>query len=117
MEFSAWMIVEVGKSWSEADADVAEAIDFLEYYALLAEQPAPALTPITGEKNEYRYLPMGPVVVIPPWNFPLAILVGMTGAAVAAGNTVVLKPSSQSPVIAAQFMTLVEEAASSLGCH
>jgi 1-pyrroline-5-carboxylate dehydrogenase len=109
-QFSAWMIYEVGKSWAEADADVAEAIDFLDYYAELALLPSPVLTPVVGEKNEYRYLPIGPVVVIPPWNFPLAILVGMTSAALLTGNTVVLKPSSQSPIIAAQFVNLAEEA-------
>jgi 1-pyrroline-5-carboxylate dehydrogenase len=109
-EFCAWMIYEVGKNWSEADADVAEAIDFLEYYAELALLPPPTLTPVTGEKNEYRYLPLGQVVVIPPWNFPLAILVGMTTAALVTGNTVVLKPSSQSPVIAAKFVELAFEA-------
>lgn len=108
--FSAWLVFEVGKSWAEADADVAEAIDFLDYYAELSEVPPPVLTPVPGERNEYRYLPVGPVLVIPPWNFPLAILVGMTVAAVVTGNTVVLKPSSQSPVIAAQFMALAEEA-------
>ncbi len=109
-EFCAWLIYEVGKNWSEADADVAEAIDFLEYYAELALVPPPVLTAVSGEKNEYRYLPLGPVVVIPPWNFPLAILVGMTTAALVTGNTVVLKPSSQSPVIAAKFMELAQEA-------
>jgi len=109
-EFAAWMILEVGKSWSEADADVAEAIDFLEYYAGLSLIEAPAPTAVAGEKNRFLYLPLGPVIVIPPWNFPLAILVGMTAAAVVTGNTVVLKPSSQSPVIAAKFMELVKEA-------
>ena len=109
-EFCAWLIYEVGKSWGEADADVAEAIDFLEYYAELALLPPPALTAVPGEFNEYRYLPLGPVVVIPPWNFPLAILVGMTSAALVTGNTVVLKPSSQSPVIAAKFVELAREA-------
>ena len=109
-EFAAWMILEVGKSWAEADADVAEAIDFLDYYAELSRVEAPAPTPVAGEKNRFLYLPLGPVIVIPPWNFPLAILVGMTAAAVVAGNTVVLKPSSQSPVIAAKFMELVKEA-------
>src|SRR5258706_8537422 len=110
MEFCAWLIYEVGKNWVEADAEVAEAIDFLEYYAELALLPPPILTPVAGEKNEYRYLPLGPVVVIPPWNFPLAILVGMTSAALVTGNTVVLKPSSQSPVIAAKFVELAREA-------
>ena len=109
-EFCAWLILEVGKNWAEADADVGEAIDFLEYYALCALVPAPLLTPLASERNISVFLPLGPVVVIPPWNFPLAILVGMTTAAVVAGNTVVLKPSSQSPIIAAKFMEIVEEA-------
>jgi len=109
-EFCAWMIFEVGKSWAEADADVAEAIDFLDYYAEQSMQPVSGLTPVSLEKNDYAYLPLGPVVVIPPWNFPLAILVGMTTAAVVTGNTVVLKPSSQSPIIAAKFMEVVAEA-------
>lgn len=109
-EFCAWLILEVGKNWAEADADVAEAIDFLEYYAELSLLPPPRLTPVPSEHNVYLYEPLGPVVVIPPWNFPLAILVGMTSAALVTGNTVVLKPSSQSPVIAAKFVELAEEA-------
>ncbi len=109
-EFAAWLILEVGKNWAEADADVAEAIDFLNYYAQLSLEPPPALTPVSSEINQYVYEPLGPVVVIPPWNFPLAILVGMTMAAVVAGNSVVIKPSSQSPVIAAKFMELLVDA-------
>jgi 1-pyrroline-5-carboxylate dehydrogenase len=109
-EFCAWLTYEVGKSWAEADADVAEAIDFLDYYAELSLLPVPVLPAVPGERNDYRYLPLGPVVVIPPWNFPLAILVGMTAAALVTGNTVVLKPSSQSPVIAAKFVELAYEA-------
>ncbi len=111
LEFCAWLIYEVGKNWREADADVAEAIDFLEYYARQELIPASTPTPVRGERNQNVYRALGPVVVIPPWNFPLAILVGMTVAAVVTGNTVVLKPSSQSPVIAAKFMELVQEAA------
>lgn len=108
---NAWMIYEVGKSWIEADADTAEAIDFLEFYAreilrLTEEQP---ITPIAGEKNELVYIPLGVGVVIPPWNFPCAIMVGMTSAAFGAGNTVVLKPASTAPAIAYQFMRLLEE--------
>ena len=111
-EMSAWMVFEVGKNWAEADADTAEAIDFCEFYAremlrLAAPQP---LTPILGEENELRYIPLGVAVVIPPWNFPLAILAGMTTATWVAGNTVVLKPSSDSPAIAAQFFSVLEEA-------
>lgn len=110
-EFSALMVYEVGKSWAEADGDTAEAIDFLEFYGREAiryasKQP---LTPLKGEKNNLSYIPLGVGAVIPPWNFPLAIMVGMTTAAVVAGNTVVLKPSSDSPTIAAKFMELMEE--------
>jgi 1-pyrroline-5-carboxylate dehydrogenase len=109
-EFSAWMVYEVGKTWPEADADTAEAIDFLEFYGrenLRYAGPQP-VTPVPGEKNQLVYLPLGVGVVVPPWNFPLAILVGMTSAAIVTGNTVVLKPSSDSPVIAAQFVALLE---------
>src|SRR5579863_10274553 len=106
------MVFEVGKSWAEADADVAEAIDFCEYYSremLRLANPQP-LTPVAGEKNFLRYIPLGMGVVIPPWNFPLAIMAGMTGAAIVAGNTVVLKPSSDSPTIAYKFIEVLEQA-------
>ena len=109
--FSAWMVFEVGKSWAEADADTAEAIDFMEYYAremLRYDQPEPP-TQLPGERDQVVYIPLGVGAVIPPWNFPLAILVGMTTAAVVTGNTVVLKPSSDSPRIAWQFFALMEE--------
>ncbi|NMM54414.1 L-glutamate gamma-semialdehyde dehydrogenase [Paenibacillus aquistagni] len=110
-EFSAWLVYEVGKNWGEADADVAEAIDFLEFYGremlrLAAPQP---LTPYPGEHNQLTYIPLGVGVVIPPWNFPFAIMAGMTSAAIVSGNTVVLKPASTSPVIAAKFVQLMEE--------
>jgi 1-pyrroline-5-carboxylate dehydrogenase len=110
-EFSAWIVFEVGKSWVEADADTAEAIDFLEFYGremLRLGGPQP-LVPYPGEENELRYIPLGVGAVIPPWNFPLAILVGMTSAAIVAGNTVVLKPASTAPTVAAQFVKLMEE--------
>ncbi len=112
LELAAYMVFEVGKPWIEADADVAEAIDFCEFYArealrYAADQP---LTRIPSEKNELWYIPIGVGVVIPPWNFPLAILVGMTTAAIVAGNTVVLKPSSDAPVIAAKFVEVATEA-------
>ncbi len=110
-EFAAWMVYEVSKSWVEADADVAEAIDFMEYYGrqmLQLAGPQPVV-PFPGEDNELRYIPLGVGVVIPPWNFPLAITVGMTTAALVAGNTVVLKPASASPTIAAQFVALLNE--------
>ncbi|MCI0489213.1 MAG: L-glutamate gamma-semialdehyde dehydrogenase [Blastocatellia bacterium] len=111
-EFSALMVLEVGKSWVEADADVAEAIDFAEFYAreimrYSREQP---LTPFPGEENDIFYIPLGVGVIIPPWNFPLAIMAGMTLASVVAGNTVVLKPSSDSPIVAAKFVELLEDA-------
>ena len=111
-EFDALLVLEVGKSWPEADGDVAEGIDFLEYYAremLRLAGPHP-VTPVPGEKNAMIYIPLGVGVVIPPWNFAFAIMVGMTSAAVVTGNTVVLKPSSDSPVIAHRFVELLESA-------
>jgi len=111
-DFSAVMILEVGKSFAEADADTAEAIDFLEFYAREAFRYAGSqpIVKIDGEDNELVYLPLGVGAVIPPWNFPLAIMAGMTVAAVATGNTVVLKPSSDAPWIACKFIELLEEA-------
>ncbi len=113
LEFNAWMVLEVGKSWAEAEADTSEAIDFLEFYgrqALRYAAPQPLTpSPLKDEVNEMSYIPLGAGVIIPPWNFPLAILVGMTSAAVVAGNTVVVKPSSDSPVIAAKFVELMEQ--------
>ena len=111
-EFSAMMVLEEAKSWAEADGDTAEAIDFCEFYAREMErlsQPEP-LTPYPGEKNYLEYLPLGVCAVIPPWNFPLAILAGMTTAALVTGNTVVLKPSSDSPAIATMFLEAAETA-------
>jgi 1-pyrroline-5-carboxylate dehydrogenase len=110
-ELSAWLILEIGKNWAEADADVAEAIDFCEYYGremLRLNNPA-ELVPLAGEKNKLSYIPLGVGLVIPPWNFPLAILVGMTTASIVAGNTVLLKPSSDTPAIAYQFVQILEE--------
>lgn len=111
-DFCAWLVFEVGKNWAEADADVAETIDFLEFYAREALRLDAATTPIQypGEKNELLYIPLGVGAVIPPWNFPFAIMAGMTAAAIVTGNTVVLKPSSDSPTIAAQFVEVLEEA-------
>ncbi|HEY8298752.1 MAG TPA: L-glutamate gamma-semialdehyde dehydrogenase [Candidatus Baltobacteraceae bacterium] len=109
--YNALLVLEVGKNWIEADADTAEAIDFLEFYAreaLRLAQPQP-LTPIPGEDNELRYIPLGVGVVIPPWNFAFAIMAGMTSAAIVSGNTVVLKPSSDSAIIAAWFVDLLHE--------
>jgi 1-pyrroline-5-carboxylate dehydrogenase len=110
--FSATMVYEAGKTWPEADADTAEAIDFLEYYAREALRLAlpQALPRLAGEDNELMYVPLGVGVIIPPWNFPLAIMVGMTSSAVVAGNTVVLKPAGPTTVIAAKFMEILEEA-------
>jgi 1-pyrroline-5-carboxylate dehydrogenase len=111
-EFEAWLTYEVGKNWAEADADVGETIDFLEFYAREALRLAAARTPIQypGERNELIYIPLGVGAVIPPWNFPFAIMAGMTAAAIVTGNTVILKPSSDSPTIAAKFMEVLEEA-------
>jgi 1-pyrroline-5-carboxylate dehydrogenase len=111
-EFCAWLTYEVGKNWVEADADVAETIDFLEFYAREALRLAGATTPIQmpGERNQLLYVPMGVCAVIPPWNFPFAIMAGMTAAAIVTGNTVILKPSSDSPTIAARFLDVLEEA-------
>ncbi len=111
-EFMAWLTYEVGKNWAEADADVGETIDFLEFYAREALRLSRATTPIQypGERNELLYIPLGVGAVIPPWNFPFAIMAGMTSAAIVAGNAVVLKPSSDSPTIAAKFVEVLEEA-------
>jgi len=109
--FSAWMVLEIGKSWNEADADTAEAIDFMEFYAremLRYDGPHPVVQ-MPGEKDTMVYLPIGVGAVIPPWNFPLAICVGMATAAIVTGNTVVLKPASDTPGIAWQFFALMEE--------
>ncbi|HEY1985462.1 MAG TPA: L-glutamate gamma-semialdehyde dehydrogenase [Terracidiphilus sp.] len=111
-EFCAWLTYEVGKNWAEADADVGETIDFLEFYAREALRLASATTPIQypGERNQLLYIPLGVGAVIPPWNFPFAIMAGMTAAAIVTGNTVILKPSSDSPTIAAKFVEVLEEA-------
>jgi len=102
-EFSALMVLEVGKSWVEADADTAEAIDFLEYYARqilrIADSTNMLYPSPLGEQIDFEYIPLGVGAIIPPWNFPNAILTGMTAAAIVSGNTVVLKPAEQSPMI------------------
>jgi 1-pyrroline-5-carboxylate dehydrogenase len=109
--FSAMMVYEVGKNWAEADGDTAEAIDFMEFYAreMLRYSEDQPLTKLPGEKNKLTYIPLGVGLVIPPWNFPLAILAGMATASIVTGNTVVLKPSSDSPAIAQMFVELMEE--------
>jgi 1-pyrroline-5-carboxylate dehydrogenase len=111
-ELSSWLVYEIGKSWAEADADTAEAIDFAEFYGremIRISQPQ-QLSVSEGEENELYYIPLGVGIVIPPWNFALAILVGMTTAAIVTGNTVVLKPSSETPAIAYMFASIMEEA-------
>ncbi|CAN7422782.1 L-glutamate gamma-semialdehyde dehydrogenase [Paenibacillus sp. LjRoot153] len=113
-EFSALMILESGKNYVEADVDTAEAIDFIEFYAremirLSGINETQPLVRIPGENNQISYIPLGVGVVIPPWNFPLAICVGMTVSAVVSGNTVLLKPASTTPVIAHKFVALMEE--------
>lgn len=111
-EFNAWLILESGKSFAEAEADTAEAIDFCEYYArqMLRYAAPDPIVQLPGERNEMVYIPLGVGVVIPPWNFPLAILAGTTVAALVCGNTVVLKPSSETPIIAAKFVEALGEA-------
>jgi len=113
-EYSALMTLEAGKPWVEADADTAEAIDFLEYYGRqileLQRIDDKVQSRKNLERNEYRYIPLGVGAIITPWNFPLAILTGMTSAAVVSGNTVLLKPSSNTLVIAYKFMELMKEA-------
>jgi 1-pyrroline-5-carboxylate dehydrogenase len=111
-EFNAWMVLEVGKNWDEAEADTCEAIDFCELYARTAlhlDQAEP-IVQLPGERDLLRYIPLGVGAVISPWNFPLAIMCGMTVASVVCGNTVVLKPSSDSPTIAAKFFEALVEA-------
>lgn len=111
-EFSAMMVYEAGKSWVEADADTAEAIDFMEYYGrqMIRLGGSSNVTPLAGETNDNYYIPLGVGIIIPPWNFPNAILTGMATGAVVAGNTIILKPASATPVIAAMFMEMFEEA-------
>lgn len=111
-EINAWMILEAGKNFAEADGDTAEGIDFMEFYAreMLRYASKQPITPLPGEKNELVYIPLGVGVVIPPWNFPFAILVGMSSAAIVSGNTVVLKPSSDTPMMGRLFYEIMEEA-------
>jgi 1-pyrroline-5-carboxylate dehydrogenase len=111
-ELAAWECFEESKSWIEAYADVCEAIDFLEFYGremMRLDGPHP-VTPWPGEESEVRYISLGVGVIIPPWNFPLAITAGMTSAAIVTGNTVVLKPASTAPVMAALLADIFEEA-------
>ncbi len=111
-EFCAWMVFEIGKSWAEAEADTAEAIDFMDYYArqmIRLTTASDQLISYPGEQNELEYIPLGVGVVIPPWNFPNAITVGMTSAALVSGNTVILKPASITPAIAYKICELFWE--------
>ncbi|HUG17145.1 MAG TPA: L-glutamate gamma-semialdehyde dehydrogenase, partial [Thermomicrobiales bacterium] len=112
LELAAWMVYELDKAWDEAEGEVSEAIDFLEWYgrkALELDQPV-ALAHLPDEANEMIYMPIGVGAVIPPWNFPCAILTGMTMAPVACGNAVVLKPASNTPVIGYKMVEIMEEA-------
>src|SRR5262249_55227142 len=107
---AAWQVYECGKPWREADADVAETIDYCEFYGReMIKLAVPRRRDVPGEENEYFYEPRGVAVVIAPWNFPLAILCGMTSAALVAGNTVVMKPAEQSAVIGAKLMEVFGE--------
>jgi 1-pyrroline-5-carboxylate dehydrogenase len=99
-EFSAMMVLEVGKSWAEADADTAEAVDFMEYYArqmMRIADSSDLLTPYPPEELMLQYVPLGVGAIISPWNFPTAIPIGLVTASLVAGNTVVFKPAEQSP--------------------
>jgi RHH-type proline utilization regulon transcriptional repressor/proline dehydrogenase/delta 1-pyrroline-5-carboxylate dehydrogenase len=109
-ELAAWEVYECAKQWREADGDVAEAIDYCDYYGReMMRLAVPRRRDVPGEENEYFFEPRGVTVVIAPWNFPLAILCGMTTAALVAGNTVIMKPAEQSPVIAAKLMEVLQE--------
>jgi 1-pyrroline-5-carboxylate dehydrogenase len=111
-ELMAWLVYEVSKNWAEADGDIAETIDFCNFYAYEALRLSRAKAPVQlpGEHDQIFYIPLGVGAVIPPWNFPCAIMAGMTLASIVAGNTVILKPSSDSPTIAAKFVEILEEA-------
>lgn len=110
-ELNACMVYETSKNWVEADADTAEAIDFLEFYGreMLRYADEQPVTPVPGEDNELVYIPLGVGAVIPPWNFPLAILAGMTTAAIVTGNCVLLKPASDSPTIGHKLVEIMQE--------
>jgi RHH-type proline utilization regulon transcriptional repressor/proline dehydrogenase/delta 1-pyrroline-5-carboxylate dehydrogenase len=111
-ELAAQIVLEVGKGWRDADAEVCEAVDYLEYYTRQIERIGASHTTewLPGEQNELHYEPLGVVAVIAPWNFPLAIALGMTSAALAAGNTIVLKPAEQSPGIGAELHGILRRA-------
>jgi 1-pyrroline-5-carboxylate dehydrogenase len=111
-ELSAWMCYETSKSWIEAYADVCESIDFLDFYGreMMRLKGSHPVTPFPGEENDLRYVPLGVGLVIPPWNFPLAITTGMTSAALVTGNAVCLKPASTAPVMAAKLVEVLHDA-------
>jgi len=111
LEINAWMITETGKNFAEADADTCEGIDFLEFYAREALRYAEKqeLTSYPGEKDDYFYIPLGVGLCVPPWNFPFAIMVGISTAAIITGNTIVLKPSSDAPMMARLFNDIMKE--------
>jgi len=111
-EINAWMIHETGKSWIEAEADTSEAIDFLEFYAREAIRWAElkSVTPFPNEYPELHYIPLGVGIIIPPWNFPMAILTGMTSAAIVTGNSVLLKPASDAPAVGYRLVEIMREA-------
>ena len=111
-ELEALVCYEVGKTWIEADADIAEAIDYCEFYGreMLRLGEPQKLTPMRGERNYLVYIPLGVGAIIPPWNFPCAIMAGLVVASLVTGNTVVLKPASDSPTIAAKFVDILFEA-------
>ncbi|GAK05898.1 LOW QUALITY PROTEIN: delta-1-pyrroline-5-carboxylate dehydrogenase [Geomicrobium sp. JCM 19037] len=111
-EFSAWMVYEIGKPWKEADADSAEAIDFLEYYArqMIEHKDGAPINSRPIEHNQFTYLPLGVGVTVSPWNLPFAIMAGTTVGPMVAGNTILLKPASLTPVTTYKFMEVLEEA-------
>ena len=112
LELASWEVLEVGKGWREADGDVIEAIDYLEYYAReMLRLAQPRITQhLAGESNVYLYEPRGIAAIIAPWNFPLAILTGMTAAALVTGNCAIMKPAEQSPLMAAHLLDILREA-------
>src|SRR5467141_2971907 len=111
-ELNALVCYEVGKTWIEADADIAETVDFCEFYGreMLRLAEPQKLTPMRGERNYLVYIPLGVGVVVPPWNFPCAIMAGIVAASLVTGNTVVVKPAADSPTIAAKFIDILFEA-------
>ncbi|MED4240759.1 L-glutamate gamma-semialdehyde dehydrogenase [Priestia megaterium] len=111
-EFSSYLVKEAGKPWNEADADTAEAIDFLEFYArqMLKLKDGVPVQSREGEENKFNYIPLGVGIIISPFNFPLAIMAGTAAAAIVTGNTILLKPADATPVVAAKFVEVMEEA-------